>query len=91
MTATAKSVCMAMVMGAALAATAASAAATHKSPQPQPQPEASQRPATVQQEPEKRQNFRGRRADEIPPWAGFEDCPMAFPCVGMVGPHGRRN
>jgi hypothetical protein len=68
-----------------LAVTAASAAATHDSPprkpeRPPPQP-------SVQQEPEKRQNFRARRADEFPPWEGFEDCPMAFPCVGVVNPY----
>ena len=49
-------------------------------------PEQPQRPAAVKQEPQKRQNFRARRADEFPPWEGFEDCPMAFPCVGMVSP-----
>ena len=49
--------------------------------------ERSQQPASVQQEPQKRQNFRARRADEFPPWEGFEDCPMAFPCVGMVNPY----
>jgi hypothetical protein len=86
MTATARTMSIAMVMGVALAATAA--AQTQTSPPPRPEP--SQRPATVQQEPEKRQNFRGRRADEIPPWEGFEDCPMMFPCVGFVEPHGRR-
>lgn len=32
--------------------------------------------------PAKRQNFRARRPDEIPPWEGFEDCPFGFPCVG---------
>jgi hypothetical protein len=62
---------------------AASAAATHTSPPPKPERPPAQ-PSSVQQEPEKRQNFRARRADEIPPWEGFEDCPMAFPCVGAV-------
>jgi hypothetical protein len=89
MTATARSMSIAMVTGIVLAVTAAGAAATHTSPPPRP--ETSQRPATVQPEPEKRQNFRGRRTDEIPPWEGFEDCPMAFPCVGIISPHGRRN
>ena len=70
-----------------LAVTAASAAATHTSPPRKPERPPPQ-PSTVQQEPVtqgpvKRQNFRARRADEFPPWEGFEDCPMAFPCVGM--------
>ena len=30
----------------------------------------------------KRQNFRARRPEEIPPWEGFEDCPFGLPCVG---------
>lgn len=36
------------------------------------------------QAPVKRQNFRARRADEIPPWEGFEDCPLGMPCVGIM-------
>jgi len=85
---TARGILAAMV----LAATAASAAATHTStprkPERPPQPPSvQQEPSSVQQEPEKRQNFRARRADEFPPWEGFEDCPMAFPCVGMVNPY----
>ncbi len=76
-----------------LAVTAASAAATHTSPPKKPerppaQPSSvKQEPSSVRQEPEKRQNFRARRADEFPPWEGFEDCPMAFPCVGIVNPY----
>ena len=69
----------------ALALSAETAAATHtikaKKPQRPPQP------VIVQQEPVKRQNFRARRADEFPPWEGFEDCPLAFPCVGMINPY----
>lgn len=48
-----------------------------------------ERPAAVHEKPVKRQNFRARRPDEIPPWEGFEDCPLGFPCVGIVGSHGR--
>ena len=66
-----------------LAVTAASVGATHTSPPRKPERPPPQ-PSSVQQEPEKRQNFRARRADEFPPWEGFDDCPMAFPCVGMV-------
>lgn len=36
-------------------------------------------------EPVKRQNFRARTPDEISPWEGFEDCPLGFPCVGVMG------
>ena len=84
---TAKAILAAMV----LALTAANAAATHRSQprkpeRPPPQPSSVQ-PSSVQQEPVKRQNFRARRADEFPPWEGFEDCPMAFPCVGIVNPY----
>jgi hypothetical protein len=82
MRSTARGVLVAMV----LAVTAASAAATHNSPPPQ-KPERPPQPSSVQQEPKKRQNFRARRADEFPPWEGFEDCPMAFPCVGAVNPY----
>jgi hypothetical protein len=69
-----------------LAVTAASTAATHTSAPQKPERPPPQ-PSSVQQEPEKRQNFRARRAGEFPPWEGFEDCPMAFPCVGMVNPY----
>lgn len=80
-----KPLIIAVMAAIALALTAETAAATHTS-------EAKKRerppqPATVQQEPVKRQNFRARRADEFPPWEGFEDCPMAFPCVGMINPY----
>jgi hypothetical protein len=71
-----------------LAATAASAGATHTGPPRKPERPPPPQPSTVQQqEPVKRQNFRARRADEFPPWEGFEDCPMAFPCVGAVNPY----
>ena len=73
-----------------LVLTTASAAATHTSPPQKPErppPQPSTQPSWVQQEPEKRQNFRARRADEFPPWEGFEDCPMAFPCVGAINPY----
>ena len=72
-----------ILVAVVLAMTAASVAATHTSPPPKPERPPAQ-PSSVQQEPEKRQNFRARRAGEFPPWEGFEDCPMAFPCVGMV-------
>ena len=72
----------AMGMALALAAGAADAHSVKAK-----KPERPQQPAAVQQEPQKRQNFRARRADEFPPWEGFEDCPMAFPCVGMVSPY----
>ena len=80
-----KPLIVALMAGILLALTAETAAANHMS-------EAKKRerppqPATVQQEPVKRQNFRARRADEFPPWEGFEDCPMAFPCVGMINPY----
>lgn len=69
-----------------LAMTAAGAGATHEGPPRKPERPPAQ-PSSVQQEPEKRQNFRARRPGEFPPWEGFEDCPMAFPCVGAaVGP-----
>ena len=71
-------------MGMALALAAGAVAEAHSVKAKKP--EQPQRPATVQQEPQKRQNFRARRADEFPPWEGFEDCPMAFPCVGMISP-----
>ena len=80
-----KPLIIAVMAAIALALTTETAAAAHAS-------EAKKRerppqPATVQQEPVKRQNFRARRADEFPPWEGFEDCPMAFPCVGMINPY----
>lgn len=80
-----KPLIVALMAGIVLALSAESAAATHTS-------EAKKRerppqPVIVQEEPVKRQNFRARRADEFPPWEGFEDCPMAFPCVGMVNPY----
>ena len=80
-----KSLVIAVVAGIVLALTAETAAANHdnKARKPERPPQA----ATVQQEPVKRQNFRARRTDEFPPWEGFEDCPMAFPCVGMVNPY----
>ena len=89
MRATAKHLNFPLVVGMALAMTVASASATHLT-QPR-KPERPQQPATIQQEPVKRQNFRARRADEFPPWEGFEDCPMAFPCVGIVAPHQWQN
>jgi hypothetical protein len=83
---TARGIKIGVVAAIVLAMTAVSAAATHTSaprkPERPPPP-----PSSVQQEPEKRQNFRARRADEFPPWEGFEDCPMAFPCVGAVNPY----
>jgi hypothetical protein len=85
MIAAAKARNFAIVTGIALALSAATAGATHAD-KPR-KPERPHKPATVQTEPEKRQNFRARRPDEIPPWEGFEDCPMAFPCVGMINPY----
>jgi hypothetical protein len=86
---TAKPLSVPVLVGIVLILTAASAAADHLSKPEKPQQQ--QQPTTIQQEPEKRQNFRARRADEIPPWEGFEDCPMAFPCVGMMSPQGWQN
>lgn len=85
MTAPAKAMKIAVVTGIVLALSAATAAATHLD-EPR-KPERPHKPEAAQQEPEKRQNFRARRPDEIPPWEGFEDCPLAFPCVGMVNPY----
>jgi hypothetical protein len=83
---TARGIRIGVVAAIVLAMTAASAAATHTSAPQKPERPPPQ-PSSVQQEPEKRQNFRARRADEFPPWEGFEDCPMAFPCVGAVNPY----
>lgn len=81
------SISVAMAVALALAAAAAADAHSVKAKKR----ELPQQPAAVEQEPRKRQNFRARRADEFPPWEGFEDCPMALPCVGMVSPYHRRN
>jgi hypothetical protein len=82
---TAQGIKVGVVAALVLAMTVASAAATHTS-KPR-KPERPPQAATVQQEPQKRQNFRARRVDEFPPWEGFEDCPMAFPCVGVIYPY----
>ncbi len=76
---------MSAAIGVALALAAGAAAEAHSAKAKKT--ERPQQPAAVQQEPQKRQNFRARRADEFPPWEGFEDCPMAFPCVGMISPY----
>jgi hypothetical protein len=88
MTVTIKSLTLAVASAMALALAAGTAAGEHLSRSEQPQRQLA--PATVQKEPEKRQNFRARRPDEIPPWEGFEDCPMMFPCVGMIEPGFKR-
>ena len=80
-----------ITMTAGFIVTLAAAVAADAHPVKPKTPERQQRPAVVQQEPVKRQNFRARRADEFPPWEGFEDCPMAFPCVGIAGPFQRRH
>ena len=84
---TARGIKIGVVAAIVLAMTAASAAATHTDPPRKPERPPPQQPSSVQEKPEKRQNFRARRADEFPPWEGFEDCPMAFPCVGAVNPY----
>jgi hypothetical protein len=64
------------------AAMAAGALAAAPAPKPKPPP---QKPHVVkQQQPVVKQNFRGRRPDEIYPWEGFEDCPLVVPCVGTL-------
>jgi hypothetical protein len=80
-----------VVVGLVMALTAASVAADHLSKPESEKPQPQQPPTTVKQEPQPRQNFRARRPDEIPPWEGYEDCPMMFPCVGAVGPDGWQN
>lgn len=63
---------IAIAAGIVLGFTAAADAESIKPSQQQCQ----QQPATVQQEAQKRQNLRARRADESPPWEGFDDCPL---------------
>ena len=81
----------AIIVAAGFLAALAGAQAAEAHPVKPKTLERQQRPAIVQQEPVKRQNFRARRADEFPPWEGFEDCPMAFPCVGMGESFQRRH
>ena len=82
---------LAITVAAGFVVSLAAAVAAQPHPvRPKP-PERQSRPAIVQQEPVKRQNFRARRADEFPPWEGFEDCPMAFPCVGIGESFQRRH
>ena len=72
------------LIGAAVMLGQGSEAATAK----KPKRAEVQKPAAVKlQQPRVRQNFRARRPEEIPPWEGFEDCPLMFPCVGPVLPH----
>lgn len=80
-----RSLAIAALTAAIALAGAGSAGASHDQPQ---RAEAADAPvATSRPPPVKRQNFRARRADEIPPWEGFEDCPLGLPCVGITVPH----
>ncbi len=63
----------------AFLASAALAAPQAQAPKPKPA-----KPPAAKQAPVVKQNFRGRRSDEIYPWEGFEDCPMVMPCVGRM-------
>lgn len=54
----------------------------YAAPAPKPEPAPRKPPVAKQQQPVVKQNFRGRRTDEIYPWEGYEDCPLVVPCVG---------
>lgn len=64
-----------------LAGTLVGAAHAAQKPKTPPRPVVKEE-KTKPREPVKRQNFRARRADEIAPWEGFEDCAFGVPCVG---------
>jgi len=70
----------------ALAAAGLISAGLQAAPAPKSKTQAPKPPPSAQQkqQPTVKQNFRGRRDDEIYPWEGYEDCPLVVPCVGRL-------